>query len=115
MFDRDLELDERSVRGSLVVGLSDKDMRLLDVFEGDVSTNPFKVRQLEIHLTTAGIHTGTGSCPPTWFLGGRRRHGRTRSGSPCTSAERARDTVGGEHLCVVPAIVRIATEAMGVR
>lgn len=27
------------MRGSLVVGLSDKDMRLLDIFEGDVSTN----------------------------------------------------------------------------
>lgn len=39
MFSSDLEPEERAVRGSLVVGLSDEDMRLLDIFEGDVSTN----------------------------------------------------------------------------
>ncbi|KAF8558149.1 hypothetical protein OG21DRAFT_1290707 [Imleria badia] len=35
MFSRDLKLEERSVRGSLVVGLSDEHIRLLDIFEGD--------------------------------------------------------------------------------
>lgn len=39
MFSGDIEPEETSVRGSLVVGLSDEDMRLLDIFEGDVSTN----------------------------------------------------------------------------
>lgn len=37
MFDRDLSPEEKSVRGSLVTGLSESDVRLLDVFEGDVS------------------------------------------------------------------------------
>jgi hypothetical protein len=37
MFDRDLNLEEKSVRGSLVTGLSEKDVQLLDIFEGDVS------------------------------------------------------------------------------
>jgi hypothetical protein len=39
MFSGGLELEEKSVRGSLVVGLSDKDIRLLDIFEGNVSTD----------------------------------------------------------------------------
>ncbi|KAH7925495.1 hypothetical protein BV22DRAFT_1088955 [Leucogyrophana mollusca] len=38
MFDHDLGLEERSVRGSLVTGLSTEDMRLLDVFEGNEYT-----------------------------------------------------------------------------
>ncbi|KAN0093176.1 hypothetical protein V8E55_003960 [Tylopilus felleus] len=38
MFSRDLAPEERSVRGSLVVGLSERDMRLLDIFEGDEYT-----------------------------------------------------------------------------
>lgn len=37
MFDHDLNSEEKSVRGSLVTGLSDADVRLLDIFEGDVS------------------------------------------------------------------------------
>ncbi|KAG2149077.1 uncharacterized protein EDB93DRAFT_1143515 [Suillus bovinus] len=38
MFDHDLNPDEKSVRGSLVTGLSDEDVKLLDVFEGDQYT-----------------------------------------------------------------------------
>ncbi|KAJ8588456.1 hypothetical protein M405DRAFT_769110 [Rhizopogon salebrosus TDB-379] len=38
MFDRDLNLEEKSVRGSLVTGLSEKDVQLLDIFEGDQYT-----------------------------------------------------------------------------
>lgn len=38
LFDRDLEADERSVRGSLVSGLTNEDVRLLDDFEGDEYT-----------------------------------------------------------------------------
>lgn len=38
MFDHDLDSEEKSVRGSLVTGLSDEDVRLLDVFEGDQYT-----------------------------------------------------------------------------
>ena len=37
MFNRDLDSDEKSVRGSLVTGLSEEDVRLLDIFEGNVS------------------------------------------------------------------------------
>jgi len=37
LFKRDLTLEEKSVRGMLVSGLSDKDMYALDVFEGSVS------------------------------------------------------------------------------
>jgi hypothetical protein len=37
-FDKPLDKDERSVRGSLVTGLSESDMKLLDYFEGDVSS-----------------------------------------------------------------------------
>jgi len=35
MFDRELSPEEKSVRGSLVTGLSEADVRLLDFFEGD--------------------------------------------------------------------------------
>ncbi|KAH7884324.1 hypothetical protein F5I97DRAFT_1812660 [Phlebopus sp. FC_14] len=38
MFDRELSLEERSVRGVLVIGLSDEDVRLLDIFEGNEYT-----------------------------------------------------------------------------
>ncbi|KAG2070743.1 hypothetical protein BDR04DRAFT_1076330 [Suillus decipiens] len=38
MFDHDLDSEEKSVRGSLVTGLSDEDVRLLDVFEGNQYT-----------------------------------------------------------------------------
>ena len=37
LFDHELSEDERSVRGNVVVGLSDRDVELLDVFEGNVS------------------------------------------------------------------------------
>lgn len=38
LFDHDLDEDKRSVRGSLISGLTDEDVRLLDVFEGDEYT-----------------------------------------------------------------------------
>jgi len=38
MIDHDLEPEDRSVRGSLVLGLFESDMAFLDVFEGDVGT-----------------------------------------------------------------------------
>ncbi|KAG2131355.1 hypothetical protein DEU56DRAFT_814097 [Suillus clintonianus] len=38
MFDHDLNPEERSVRGSLVTGLSEEDIRLLDIFEGNQYT-----------------------------------------------------------------------------
>ena len=44
MFSRDLTREERSVRGSLVMGLSDGDVRRLDVFEGGVSIKPLQTR-----------------------------------------------------------------------
>ncbi|KAG5643018.1 hypothetical protein DXG03_001756 [Asterophora parasitica] len=34
LVDRDLEPEERSVRGTLVTGLSERDIKLLDIFEG---------------------------------------------------------------------------------
>ena len=43
LFDRDLNLDERSVRGNLVVGLSHTDIELLDVFEADVRNHYFRL------------------------------------------------------------------------
>ena len=49
MFSGDLEPEERSVRGSLVVGLSDEDVRLLDFFEGNVSTDLLTMAAEEIH------------------------------------------------------------------
>lgn len=39
MFDRNLGPEEISVKGSLVSGLTNEEVRLLDVFEGDVSSN----------------------------------------------------------------------------
>ncbi|EPQ52835.1 hypothetical protein GLOTRDRAFT_46720 [Gloeophyllum trabeum ATCC 11539] len=36
-FDKELEPEERSVRGTLVTGLNKRDMDFLDTFEGDVS------------------------------------------------------------------------------
>ena len=38
MLDHDLEPEDRSVRGSLVLGLSESDIGFLDTFEGDVGT-----------------------------------------------------------------------------
>ncbi|KAF7970625.1 hypothetical protein HWV62_23559 [Athelia sp. TMB] len=38
LFNRELSPEEKSVRGSLVTGLSESDVRLLDVFEGDEYT-----------------------------------------------------------------------------
>jgi len=38
MFNRRLSPEEKSVRGSLVTGLSESDMRLLDIYEGDEYT-----------------------------------------------------------------------------
>jgi len=39
MLDHDLEPEDRSVRGSLVLGLSKADVDSLDVFEGNVGTS----------------------------------------------------------------------------
>ena len=39
MLDHDLGPEERSVRGSLVLGLSKADINSLDVFEGDVGVS----------------------------------------------------------------------------
>lgn len=36
LFDRELAPEDRSVRGNLVVGLSQSDIELLDVFEAEV-------------------------------------------------------------------------------
>ena len=36
MFNRKLSPEEKSVRGSLVTGLSESDVMLLDIYEGDV-------------------------------------------------------------------------------
>ena len=120
MFSGDLELEERSVRGSLVVGLSDKDIRLLDFFEGNVSTDLSTRWQPKILIIImVGIYARTGHRPPTGSLGGSRRHRSSRSGtersSPAASTKRARDAAGGEHLCVVPATIRATTEAMDIR
>ena len=40
MFDHDLGQEDRSVRGSLVLGLSKADINCLDEFEGEVHTLP---------------------------------------------------------------------------
>ena len=39
MLGHDLEPEDRSVRGSLVLGLSKSDIGFLDVFEGSVGTS----------------------------------------------------------------------------
>lgn len=48
MLDHDLEPEGRSVRGSLVLGLSKADIDCLDVFEGNVGT-PFSTVDLTIY------------------------------------------------------------------
>jgi len=45
MFDDDLELEARSVRGCLVIGLSSEDIILLDIFEG----NEYTREQVLVH------------------------------------------------------------------
>ena len=40
IFERELTQDERSVRGTVVSGLTAEDIRLLDIFEGDVYPFP---------------------------------------------------------------------------
>ncbi|KAH7915672.1 hypothetical protein BJ138DRAFT_1054509 [Hygrophoropsis aurantiaca] len=44
-FNHDLDLEERSVRGSLVTGLSAEDIRLLDIFEG----NEYTREEISVH------------------------------------------------------------------
>jgi len=51
MFSRELSAEERSVRGSLIFGLSESDMRLLDIFEGD----EYIRSQLPVHPLSAPI------------------------------------------------------------
>ncbi|KAF8134919.1 hypothetical protein EV363DRAFT_1447730 [Boletus edulis] len=64
MFSRDLEPEERSVRGSMVVGLSDKDMRLLDIFEGDEYTRELvHVHPLGPSISIDNVEV-TGEVPP---------------------------------------------------
>ena len=46
MLGHDLEPEDRSVRGSLVLGLSKVDITSLDVFEGDVRTSLPKLKPL---------------------------------------------------------------------
>ena len=46
MLDHDLEPEDRSVRGSLVLGLSKVDISSLDAFEGDVGTSLLKLKHL---------------------------------------------------------------------
>jgi len=48
MLGHDLEPEDRSVRGSLVFGLSKADMDSLDVFEGDVGTS-YLTLNLSVH------------------------------------------------------------------
>ena len=48
MLDNDLEPEDRSVRGSLVLGLSKADVYSLDVFEGNVGSS-FPTSNLSIH------------------------------------------------------------------
>ncbi|KAF9243516.1 hypothetical protein BU15DRAFT_86460 [Melanogaster broomeanus] len=58
MFDHDLELEDRCVRGSLVIGLSDEDIRLLDIFEG----NEYTRERVLVHLL--GPLTSLNDTPP---------------------------------------------------
>jgi len=48
MLGHDLEPEDRSVRGSLVLGLSKADMNSLDVFEGNVGIS-FPTLNLSVH------------------------------------------------------------------
>ena len=117
MFSEDLGLEERSVRGSLVVGLSDKDMRLLDLFEGSVSTGPLTRGTMAAHVLV-GICTRTGSCPPTRTRGRSRRHrgdgGGAERPSPGARTKQACKSSGSEHIRVVQSAVHVATEIVGI-
>lgn len=68
MFDRDLEPEERAVRGALVSGLTGEDIRLLDVFEEDVSSGAvggFGLLRSGVFVR-AGVHPRAGLCVSTW-------------------------------------------------
>jgi len=54
LFKEDLEREERCVRGSLVTGLSDTDLHLLDEFEGDVGSSSQR-KDPDLNLDS-GIH-----------------------------------------------------------
>ena len=55
MFSRELDSEERCVRGTIVKGLTDKDMMLLDVFEGIVSiSQPATIAALMDELRNTG-------------------------------------------------------------
>ena len=45
---RDLAAEDRSVRGTLVTGLNDADVALLDVFEGDVRFSDVAMHAIDV-------------------------------------------------------------------
>jgi len=61
LFDRQLTQDERSVRGTVVMGLTEEDIRLLDVFEGDVRRKLFKFFS-DLTSLIIGIYPGRCFC-----------------------------------------------------
>ena len=123
MLDHDLEPEDRSVRGSLVIGLSRADIDSLDVFEGNVGTFPELKICSPIMLLMIGIHQGEGSGPssgshrptrglrgpkpssPSLHRGGEARPDTLHAGAPpvesfgdTTTCNRMRDV----HLGVEP-------------
>ena len=62
--------DQRNVRGTLVIGLNDKDIALLDLFEGDVRTRRSWscYSQNLIGASCSGIHPRGCSRPPPWAI-----------------------------------------------
>ncbi|EIW84373.1 hypothetical protein CONPUDRAFT_142687 [Coniophora puteana RWD-64-598 SS2] len=67
MFSRELTEEERSVRGTMVTGLTERDIRLLDVFEGDeynrVLTQVYTLTPLTA-LASAGSTNGLATLVP---------------------------------------------------
>ncbi|KZP11022.1 hypothetical protein FIBSPDRAFT_195475 [Athelia psychrophila] len=53
LFNRELSPEDKSVRGSLVTGLSESDVQLLDVFEGDYTRDLVPVHPISPYSTLA--------------------------------------------------------------
>lgn len=57
LFNRELSPEDKSVRGSLVTGLSESDVQLLDVFEGDVRPLPSPTCSTLTYSGYTGVYT----------------------------------------------------------
>ncbi|EIN10903.1 hypothetical protein PUNSTDRAFT_63888 [Punctularia strigosozonata HHB-11173 SS5] len=64
LFERDLEPEQRCVRGTLVRGLTDSDVRSLDFFEGAVRVSSLRIHMSREDPRSTGLPARGCACAP---------------------------------------------------